>query len=511
MTQKFFQCVRRASLCLWLAFVAIPFAHGQGENSAFAAPGAAAPAAKAPGEATETTPPAPSVAQGVLSIDLGLVKHVRVAGQNIDEDPLRVGNLDILAPIVGDDSSILSRLGATASRVAVANIPGNANTPTQDQNFQINLTQGAPIVLTIGKSVAMIDGQEQQLRAAPLVMGGKIWLPLFSLAPLLGASPRLAPDGTLQLNPTIQSVEMFPAKGYTVLTIKASAPLKPGDVLMGTTENPPKLYLDFRGYSMGFDATYSTTQRDVSGGLGQVQKVRAGMFTNFPDTTRVVLDLTKEMQSLVQPLPDNTLFALLLSPMGTPKPVAVSTGPRGDGSLRGLKIVVDAGHGGKDQGAPGAKSLEKNHTLDIARRLRDYLEARGATVLMTREDDSFPSLQGRVDFANSRRADLFFSVHINSFRATSSGTETFFWTGQSAAFAKAVHEELVKATGLPNRGVTQTRFFVIRNTKMPSVLTETCFISNPKEEALLMTPAFRDRVASGMAQGIINYVTRYVN
>lgn len=504
MTQTFYKCARRAALCLWLAFAGIPLAHGDGENAALAAPAATK-------SAVEAKEAAPSGAQGALAVDLGDVKRIRVAGQDIAEAPLRVGNLDVLAPIVGDDSSILSRLGATASRVAVANIPGNPNTPTEDQNFQINLTQGAPIVLTVGKSVALISGEEQQLRAAPLVMGGKIWLPIFSLAPLLGASPRLAPDGTLQVNPTVQSVEMFPAKGYTVLTVKASAPLQPGDVLMGTTEDPPKLYLDFRGFSMGFDATYSTNQRDVSGGLGQVQKVRAGMFTSFPDTTRVVLDLTKEQQSLVQPLPDKTLFAVLLAPKGAPKPVAVTTGPQGNGNLRGLKIVVDAGHGGKDQGAPGAKSLEKNHTLDIARRLRGYLEARGATVLMTREDDSYPSLQGRVDFANSRRADLFFSVHINSFRATSTGTETFFWTSQSAAFAREVHKELVKATGLHDRGVTQTRFFVIRKTNMPSVLTETAFISNPKEEALLISPAFRDRVAKGMAQGISNYVSRYVN
>jgi N-acetylmuramoyl-L-alanine amidase len=213
----------------------------------------------------------------------------------------------------------------------------------------------------------------------------------------------------------------------------------------------------------------------------------------------------------VQSLPNKTLFALLLVPPG-----GMITPTRGNpnpspGDLSGLKIVVDAGHGGHDTGAPGARSLEKRHTLDIAQRVRRYLEDRGATVMMTRDTDNFISLQGRVDFANSRRADIFFSVHINSFRSTSSGTETFYWTAQSAALAREVQKELLAATNLPNRGVSQARFYVIRKTTMPSVLTETAFISNPREEAKLMDPAFRERVAKGMAQGIANYAARYLS
>jgi N-acetylmuramoyl-L-alanine amidase len=280
---------------------------------------------------------------------------------------------------------------------------------------------------------------------------------------------------------------------------------------MGTTENPPKLYLDFRGYSMGFDALYSTGERTVSAGLASVEKARAGMFQSFPDTTRVVLDLKGPVKGVVQPLPDKTLYAVLLVTPETQEDTTMVMAPpvSSSGSLRGKIIVVDAGHGGHDSGARGARSVEKSHALDIARRVRNHLEKRGATVLMSRDSDNFISLQGRVDFANSRGADVFFSVHINSFRSTSAGTETFFWTSQSAALAREVHNELVKATGLKNRGVSQARFYVIRNTKMPSVLTETAFISNPREEALLINPAFRERVATGMARGIANYILRY--
>lgn len=459
------------------------------------------------------------VAPPALPIDIGQVRQVRVAGRAVPETPLRVGNLDVLAPIVGDNSSILSGLGASATRAAVGNIPGNPNTPSNEQSFQINLPQGPPIVLTIGKATAYINNVEQPLRAAPLVMNDQIWLPVFSIAPLLGAAARLDPNsGTLHLNPTVQSVELFPAKGYTVLTVKTSAPLRAGAVLMGTMDNPHKVYFDFLGYSMGFDAANSPGERVVSAGQGNVERARAGLFASFPDKTRVVLDLKTKMTAVAQPLPDKTLFAVVIVPPGGMKPQfsqppTPGPTPNGGGNLsgtmRGVTIVVDAGHGGSDSGARGARSLEKNHALDIARRLRNDLERRGATVLMTRDGDYFPSLSDRTNFANSRGADIFISVHIDSYRSTSTGTTTFFTGANSLPLAREVHAELVRATGRPNRGVRQRRLFVTRNTQMPSILTETAFISNPREEALLMNPNWRERVAKGMAQGLSNYVVRY--
>ncbi|MDQ3815433.1 MAG: N-acetylmuramoyl-L-alanine amidase, partial [Armatimonadota bacterium] len=313
------------------------------------------------------------------------------------------------------------------------------------------------------------------------------------------------------LNPTVQSVELFPFKGMLAMTIKTSAPLRSRVPLMGTIDDPPKIYFDFPGYSVGLDAANSITERVVSDGLGDVQRVRVGLFQTFPDTTRVVLDLKKPMTAMRQSLPDNTMFAVVIfDPNESGRPTIPPPPGPWNGSLSGFKIVVDAGHGGHDLGAKGARSREKDHTLDIARRLRDKLENRGATVFMTRDNDYFVPLQGRVDFANSRKADIFFSVHINSFRSGSTGTETFYWTAHSYMLAREVQNELVKATQLKSRGISQARFFVIRKTWMPSVLTETCFISNPQEEKLLVDPKWRDRVASGMAQGIVNYFQRYV-
>lgn len=453
-----------------------------------------------------------------LPLDIEAVKRIKVAGENVEEAPLRVGNLDVLAPIVPQ----LPTLGATATRAADANIPDLRGLPASDrpqknQFFQLNFppeTQTPPLVFAVGRSVAYVEKEPYALRAAPLVIKNKLWLPIFSIAPLLGASPRLDASGTLYVNPTIQSVELFEVKGVLALTVKASAPIPEGKILMGTIEDPPKVYFDFTGFSMGFDAGNTTAERTVAGGLGDVQKIRAGLFQGFPDTTRVVLDLKDELKVATQPLPDKSLFAVLVyNPNrrpGTPSQVSLPPDPPGIGSLRGIKIVVDPGHGDHDYGATGQSSAEKNHNLDIGKRLYQKLQNMGATVWMTRYDDTFISLQGRVDFAHRHDADIFFSVHINSYQSTSSGTETYYYTGQSRALANEVHKELIKATGLPDRGVRSARFFVIRKTRMPSILTETAFISNPTEEKKLMDPAFRERVATAMARGVANYAARYM-
>jgi N-acetylmuramoyl-L-alanine amidase len=448
-----------------------------------------------------------------LPVDLGAIQRLKVAGKEISETPLRVGNLDVLAPIVAQ----LPSLGATATRAADANIPDLSRIPENDrparnQFFQLNFpeeTETPPLVFAVGRSVAYVKKEPYALRAAPLVVKGQLWLPIFSLAPLLGAAPRLDASGTLHFNPTVQSVELFEVKGILAVTIKTSAPLPAGQSpLMGTLDNPPKIYFDFPGFSMGLDAGYTTGERVTTGGLREVAQARVGLFEGFPDTTRVVLDLKQPLNASLQPLPDKTITAFLLV---NPNPSLVNdpSPPDSNSPLRGVKIVVDAGHGGHDNGAGGGRSNEKDHTLDIARRVRDHLIRKGAVVSMTREDDRFISLQGRVDFAHRRNADIFFSVHINSYSSTSTGTETYYYTGQSRALANEVQRELVKATGLANRGVRSARFFVIRKTRMPSILTETAFISNPREEALLMDPKFRERVAQAMVRGIENYARKY--
>ena len=470
---------------------------------------------------TLTQPPA---ALGPAPFDLGKIKRMQIGNYSIREQPLRVGNLDVLAPLVEE----LPLVGATVTSADPRNIPGNINTPTNAQYFQINLPRGAPIVMSSGSSTAYVDGNEVTLRAAPLIIDKQIWLPVFSIAPLMGAATRLNPQGTLYLSPTIQSVELFPVNDTVAVTIKTSMPVARNAykiTKMGGAN--PKTLIEFSGYSMGFDAGNSTMERLVAPGRGSVRGVRAAQGEFFPDKTRVVLDFKTPLDTTVQKVSDPTIFALVLTPPSKAPVVVPETvidplppiAPAGEPAtaytparkpLQGLTIVVDAGHGGHDTGARGRKSKEKDYTLDIAKRLQKLLVERGANALLSRSNDTYITLQGRVDFAQSRNADLFISIHMNSSpSAASNGTETFFYTAKSQFLAREIHKEFVAATGRKSRGVSQARFYVIRKTTMPSVLLECAFVSNATEENIALSTQWRERVAQGVTRGVLNYVEKY--
>jgi N-acetylmuramoyl-L-alanine amidase len=172
---------------------------------------------------------------------------------------------------------------------------------------------------------------------------------------------------------------------------------------------------------------------------------------------------------------------------------------------------VDAGHGGKDPGAKGvAGNAEKDFTLSVAKRmiqlLKQYPEFQ---VEATRTTDVYVTLQDRVKFANERGADLFISIHANSATSSARGTETYYYNSYSEAFARVVHKHLRAATQFPDRGVHTAPFYVIKNTKMPAVLTETGFLSNAYENAKLNSPEFQQKVAEALVAAIREYYQTY--
>jgi len=194
--------------------------------------------------------------------------------------------------------------------------------------------------------------------------------------------------------------------------------------------------------------------------------------------------------------------------------------------LAELRVVVDAGHGGHDTGAIGRSGLqEKEVNLDIARRVYRLLQGMGVEVRMTRVDDNpvrpwtrgnseeqRQELMARCEMANQMQADLFVSVHANARQSNPTqyrGTETFYRKEDSAGFARAMQEEVVKALGLPDGGVKHhpKPIIVLYRTAMPSVLVEVGYLSHPEDEAGLATEELRERAA----QGIVNGITRYVD
>lgn len=224
-------------------------------------------------------------------------------------------------------------------------------------------------------------------------------------------------------------------------------------------------------------------------------------------------------------------------------------------------IVIDAGHGGHDPGAISRNGiLEKEIVLDIAQRLRAYIRARfpHVEVVLTRESDYFITLDERVKIANGRNADLFLSIHANASESpAASGVETYYsdpndessrpiyaaveanmrLTGENAtglesaglsaqtanfsivnrlekseALARRLQTELVRgitSTSQPaakDRGVKPAAFAVLLGTRMPSVLAEVSFLSNPREAEQLRSEQFRDRIAASLLSGLDEYL-----
>lgn len=175
------------------------------------------------------------------------------------------------------------------------------------------------------------------------------------------------------------------------------------------------------------------------------------------------------------------------------------------------KVVIDPGHGGKDVGATGASGLyEKDFTLSLSKKVYEILEEEeGIQAYMTREDDTFITTvdKYRPEFANELNADLFISIHGNTFEDSSvSGTESYYYHEEFIDFAEAIHKKVVDATGFSDRGVRIKDLFVVRDTEMPSVLLEIGYITNPEEEQSMLSDEFQNRVAEAICDGIKEYL-----
>jgi len=189
--------------------------------------------------------------------------------------------------------------------------------------------------------------------------------------------------------------------------------------------------------------------------------------------------------------------------------------------LKGKKIAIDPGHGGSDSGAIGPTGvMEKNITLKVAMELKNLLVAEGATVYMTRTKDTEVSpkksratdveeLQARCDIANAKDADIFISIHMDSFTNDAAKGTTGYYYGSgskmSRLLADKVRQGVIDQIGTPSRGTQSCNFYVVKHTDMPATLVELAFISNRAEEKLLHSEAGVKKAAQGILDGIEDY------
>jgi N-acetylmuramoyl-L-alanine amidase len=173
-------------------------------------------------------------------------------------------------------------------------------------------------------------------------------------------------------------------------------------------------------------------------------------------------------------------------------------------SASSTTVVIDAGHGGFDRGGiPGQRIAEKEMTLDVAQRLKKELASDGYRVIMTRESDVFVPLGTRVAIANANRKGIFVSVHFNSAkRVGADGIETYFYGRDSLPLASAVHYFVAGGAPSLNRGVRRRGYYVLRKARVPAVLIECGFLTNPNEAAYIQKSSYRQKLAEAIASGI---------
>ncbi|WP_462405932.1 SH3 domain-containing protein [Gracilibacillus sp. Marseille-QA3620] len=172
-------------------------------------------------------------------------------------------------------------------------------------------------------------------------------------------------------------------------------------------------------------------------------------------------------------------------------------------TVKGKTIVIDAGHGGTDPGAVGSvlRTKEKNITLSTANQLAALLRNAGATVIMTRSSDVYITLDNRAAISNRNKADAFISIHYNAASTSNAkGIETYYYL--NSRLASSLQGEMVKTTGLLNRGVKYAKYRVLSINTQPAALVELGFLTNAAEEKKISQASYHKKAAQGILNGL---------
>ena len=194
-------------------------------------------------------------------------------------------------------------------------------------------------------------------------------------------------------------------------------------------------------------------------------------------------------------------------------------------------VILDAGHGGQDSGAMCGTVLEKDLTLDVAKRADRLLRAQGFRTVLTRSDDTYISLEERTTIANKQNDAVFVSVHFNRAKPErASGVETYYAARQilsapspwawlafvqpvklpglndgSQSLAGFIQDALVARTQAVNRGTKQEQFYVIANVWHPAALVEGGFMTNKSDAGKLANGNYREQLATAISEGVVRY------
>ena len=479
----------------------------------------------------------------------GALTQTDLVTLTLDGAPLAPDGVPALVQYLGSDGRTLVPVRLIAEKL------GAAVTWVPDTRQVLILESGRNIVLTLGSSTALVNGQTVELPGG--VPAGVVkWdglestmVPLRFVSEQLGATVDWDNDSfTASLTSPGASVTPEPSPGPSPTPSPTPSP---------SPALPPVPSGDDRGYITGVSSDSDTQtvlietdhvpeyrvldlgDRVAVDVLGAVlHSGEAGMVTipvdndmitavryyqhgddlgyGYPHTVRVVLDLKSGITY-------SKNLKVEAGSSGVRVTAFLTDGDREDTDFTPSApidpskstIVLDAGHGGARAGAvypdaSGTEVLEKDLALSMTLKLRDRLVAAGYNVVLTRESDVEVDLYERADIANAVGADLFISIHCNASGTVPSfqGIYTYYHpsSGRGKRLAEAIQTPLCAATGAIDRGVKDADFVVLRETEMCAVLVETGFMSNSEELARLCDGAYQDKVALGIAEGAIRYL-----
>jgi N-acetylmuramoyl-L-alanine amidase len=389
---------------------------------------------------------------------------------------------------------------------------------------------------------------------------------------------------------SIESARVWPAREYTRVTLESLKPISNDQMIL---KNPDRLVIDLHDIELNDDLKNLSTK--ILSSDPNIKQIRVAKFNS--QVSRVVIELraeskinifslkpaggykhrlvidvyprVDELMALVQDKEKKDITApkkeiILSPPSETKKEKALQEAPSSQSNKSPTKkivIAIDAGHGGEDSGARGASgSLEKNITLSIARKLKKEIDNdEQLRAVLTRDDDYFVPLHGRVIKARKLKADIFVSIHADAFtNPDAKGSSVFALSESGATSASArylankenesdliggvslddkdpmlaktlldlsqsatindsvklgnfVLDQLRDINDLHKSNVEQAGFAVLKSPDIPSILVETAFISNPKEEQILNNDEHQEILAKNILIGIKRYLSSNPN
>lgn len=477
----------------------------------------------------------------------GAVYSLEVNGKTLTNLPLE--------PIIFNDRALVP------VREVFEALGAKVNYAEKDKS--INISYGKNTVsLQIGNNKATVNGTQKSIPdgVSPKLIAkwgndAKTMVPVRFISENVGLSVNFnesrgiisISDGNTAASTPSASVKLnkvqYSEDGGTV-TVKVSANGEISSISKAAATSAGVVYVDVSG------ASY-TVPNKTEVNLGPVVAVRMGL---HDDSTRIAVD-TQNMKNYSAGLSSDRKAVVIkitsdagadvsqpeptVKPTETPSATAKPTLPNGE-----KIVVIDAGHGGSDPGASGSlmndeemaaykaalestepilatmdagsgkKYNEKDIALNVAKKVKSKLEAKGVKVLMTRSGDTYPTLDERPALANSKGAVMFLSIHLNSTTAAvtaANGIEIYYseqnngdeYGITSSEMADIILKSTVKSTGAKSRGVKSGNLLVTRKSEMPANLIEIGFMNNPRELEKLITDSYQEKLAEGIVNGMM--------